>query len=79
MYSIYRTHADELDMRFINALKTQFAHKELEIAVCETAQIEENETDYLRASPANHAHLLKAMDNIAGSKNLVSVNLEDLS
>ncbi len=79
MYNIYRTNADELDMRFINALKTQFAHKELEIAVCETVQVEEDETDYLRSSPANKAHLIKAMDNIAHNRNLVTVNLDDLS
>jgi len=79
MYNIYRTNADELDMRFINALKAQFAHKELEITVCETAQAEEDETDYLRSSPANKAHLIKAMDNIAHNRNLVTVNLDDLS
>ncbi len=79
MYNIYRTNADELDMRFINALKTQFAHKELEITVCETVQVEEDETDYLRSSSANKAHLLKAMDNITHNRNLVTVNLDDLS
>jgi antitoxin YefM len=79
MYSIYRTNADELDMRFINALKTQFTHKELEIAVCEMAMVEEDETNYLRSSPANQAHLIKAIDNIAHHRNLVTVNLDDLS
>ena len=44
MYTIYRTHADALDIDFINALKIQFKHKELEIAVCEVTQIEEDET-----------------------------------
>jgi antitoxin YefM len=79
MYSIYRTNVDELDMRFINALKTQFTHKELEIAVCEITQIEEDETNYLRSSPANQAHLLKAIDNIAHHRNLVTVDLDNLS
>jgi len=77
MYNIYRTHVDELDIRFINALKTQFAHKKLEITVCEMAQVEEDETNYLRSSPANHAHLLKAIDNIAHHRNLVTVNLDE--
>ena len=78
MYSIYRTNADELDMRFINALKAQFKHKELEIVVCETVQLEEDETDYLCSSPANRTHLLKAIDNIAHNRNLVTVNLDEL-
>jgi len=47
MYNIYRTHVDELDIRFINS------------------------------SPANHAHLLKAIDNIAHHRNLVTVNLDE--
>ena len=78
MYTIYRTNADELDIHFIEALKTQFKHKELEIAVCETAQVEEDETAYLLASPANRAHLLKAIDNIAHNRHLVTVNLDEL-
>ena len=78
MYTIYRTNADALDMDFINALKIQFKHKEVEIAVCERAQVEEDETAYLRASPANRAHLLEAMDNIAHNRNLVTVNLDEL-
>jgi len=45
-YTIYRTNADALDMDFINALKIQFKHKEVEIAVCETAQVEEDETAF---------------------------------
>ncbi len=41
--------------------------------------IEVDETDYLSSSPANKAHLLKAMDNIAHNRNLVTVDLDDLS
>ena len=78
MYTIYRTHADALDIDFINALKIQFKHKELEIADCEVTQIEEDETAYLLASPANRAHLKKAIDNIAHEQHLVNVNLDEL-
>lgn len=78
MYAIYRTNADTLDISFINALKIQFKHKELEIAVCEAAQVEEEETAYLRASPANRTHLLKSINNIAHNRNLVTVNLDEL-
>ena len=76
MYTIYRTHADELDIHFLEALKTQFKHKALEIG--ETQEIEEDETAYLLASPVNRAHLLKAIDNIAHNRNLVTVNLDEL-
>ncbi len=55
-------------------MKFQFKHKELEIAVCEAAQAEEDETAYLLASPANRTHLLKAIDNIAHNRNLVTAN-----
>ncbi|MCK5719669.1 MAG: hypothetical protein KAH84_06925 [Thiomargarita sp.] len=78
MYNIYRTNVDELDINFINALKTQFAHKELEIVVCETAQAEKNETNYLCASPINQEKLLTAIDNINNRRNLISVDLNDL-
>jgi hypothetical protein len=78
MYTIYRTHADELDIHFLEALKTQFKNKALEIAVCEIQQIEEDETAYLLASPVNRTHLLKAIDNIAHNRNLVTVNLDEL-
>jgi hypothetical protein len=38
MYMVYRMKADELDSRFLRALKTIFKDKEIEIAVCESAQ-----------------------------------------
>ncbi|MBI4641364.1 MAG: hypothetical protein HY731_11755 [Candidatus Tectomicrobia bacterium] len=78
MYTIYRMNADELDSRFLRALKTMFKHKEIEIAVCEVAQGEEDETAYLLRSPANRERLLKAIENVANDRNLVTVKLEEL-
>ena len=74
MYTIYRLNADELDGRFLRALKAMFKNKEIEIVVCEAAQSEEDETAYLLKSPANRERLLKAIENVAQDRNLVTVN-----
>jgi antitoxin YefM len=55
-----------------------FKDKEIEISVCESAQSEEDETGYLLKSPANRDRLLKAIENVARSQNLVSVDLDAL-
>ncbi len=78
MYTIYRLNANELDSRFIRALKAMFKNKQVEIAVCDVSDIEEDETAYLLKSPANRAHLLKAIENVDHHRNLVSINLEEL-
>jgi antitoxin YefM len=78
MYTIYRIKADELDGRFLKALKALFKNKEIEIAVCEAPEIEEDETAYLLKSPANRARLLKAVENVSQDRNLVAVNLDEL-
>ena len=78
MYMIYRINAEELDSRFLKILKTMFKGKEIEIVVCETAQSEEDETAYLLRSPANRDRLLKAIENVAHDRNLVTIKTEDL-
>jgi len=78
MYTIYRVNADELDSRFLKALKAMFKNKEIEIVVCQATQIAEDETAYLLKSPANRDRLLKAIENVAHNRNLVTVNLDDL-
>jgi antitoxin YefM len=78
MYTIYRIKADESDGRFLKALKALFKNKEIEIAVCEAPEIEEDETAYLLKSPANRARLLKAVENVSQDRNLVAVNLDAL-
>jgi antitoxin YefM len=70
--------ADELDSRFLKALKAMFKDKEIEIVVCEVAQGEEDETAYLLRSPANRERLLKAIENVAHERNLVTVPLDEL-
>jgi antitoxin YefM len=78
MYMIYKMKAEEPGSRFLRALKTMFKDKEIEIAVCEADQSEEDETEYLLKSPANRDRLLQAIENVARSHNLVSVDLEDV-
>ncbi|MDZ7262257.1 MAG: hypothetical protein ONB05_09165 [candidate division KSB1 bacterium] len=78
MYTLYRVNADELDSRFLKALKALFKNKYIEIAVCETTQSEEDETSYLLKSPANRDRLLKAIENVVHNRNLVTVNLDEL-
>ncbi len=79
MYTIYRLRADELDERFLDTLKHQFQDREIEIAICETANSAEDETEYLLRSPANRERLLRALENVAQGQNLEVVDLGDPS
>lgn len=78
MYMVYKMKVEELDSRFLRALKVMFKDKEIEITVCESVQSEEDETEYLLKSPANRDRLLKAIENVARSHNLAPVDLEEL-
>ena len=46
--------------------------------VCEAEQSEEDETAYLLKSSANRERLLKAIENVAHERNLVTVKLDEL-
>jgi len=63
MYTLYKINTDELNENFIASIKTQFQHKDIEIAICETAQAEQDEADYLFRHSANKARLSEAIDN----------------
>ena len=73
MVTTYRLRADELDQDFIEALKTLFKDKEIEIIVSEV-----DETAYLLQSEANKERLLQAVQNINNQQKLVEVSLDDL-
>ena len=77
MYMTYRMKAEELDSRFLKVLKAMFKDKEIEIAVCEATQSEEEETAYLLKSQANRDRLLRAVENVAQGRNLVKVQFEN--
>jgi antitoxin YefM len=67
MNAIYQGKADELDQSFLDAVKTAFKDKEIEIMVSER-----DETAYLLRSPANREHLLSAIKDIEQSQNTVT-------
>lgn len=71
MDAIYHVKADELDERFLNALKAMFKDKEIEIAV-----YERDETAYLLRSPANRERLLRAIADVENSQNIVAPEQE---
>jgi antitoxin YefM len=71
MDAIYHVKADELDQRFLDALKAMFKDKEIEIAV-----YERDETAYLLRSPANRAHLLRAVADVESLQNIVTPDQE---
>ena len=77
MYMTYRLKAEELDSRFLKALKAMFKDKEIEISVCEAAQTEEDETAYLLKSQANRERLLRAIEHVAHERNLVTIPCEE--
>ena len=72
MYAVYKLRAEELDQRFLDTLKSQFQDREIEIAVCEAAESAEDETAYLLRSPANRERLLRAIENVAQGRDLVT-------
>jgi antitoxin YefM len=78
MYMIYKMNAGELDNRFLKALKAMFKDKDIEIVVSDAAQSEEDETTYLLKSPANRERVLKAIENVAHDRNLVTIDIDDL-
>ncbi len=73
MVTTYRLQASELDQNFIDALKTLFKDKEIEIVVSEV-----DETTYLFQSEANKTRLLQAVQNINNQENLIEVELDSL-
>ncbi|MCR4321288.1 MAG: hypothetical protein NUV74_13250 [Candidatus Brocadiaceae bacterium] len=78
MYTLFKINADELDSSFLKGLKAMFKNKEIEIVVCEAGQSEEDETAYLLKSSANRERLLKAIENAAHERNLITVKLDEL-
>jgi antitoxin YefM len=78
MYMVYKMNVGELDNCFVRALKAMFKDNDIEIVVSDAAQSEEDETAYLLKSPANRERLLKAIENVAHDRNLVTINIDDL-
>lgn len=77
MYTLYKINSDELNESFIVAIKAQFPHQTIEIAISEVAQIEQDETAYLLRNPENKARLLAAVANIENNQ-LIDVDINKL-
>lgn len=74
MYACYKLKASDLDASFLETLKAMFQDREIEIAVCDTVDGEQDETSYLLESPANRERLLQAIQNVARQERLVTVD-----
>lgn len=74
MQSTYRLKASELNTDLIRAVKNTYHDREIEITIHEV----EDETAYLMASPANHAHLLEVLEDVRNGKNLVHMPLDSI-
>ncbi|SJM91269.1 conserved hypothetical protein [Crenothrix polyspora] len=77
MYTLYKLNSDDLNENFIAAIKAQFPHQTIEIAVSEMPQIEQDETAYLMSNPANKARLLAAIANVKNNQ-LIDVDIDKL-
>ena len=71
MQTIYRLNAAELDDQFLEALKTLFADKEIEIIVSEL-----DETSYLLSTEANRKRLLEAAEAVKYDENRIEIDPE---
>lgn len=71
MYTSFHINASELNENFIKVLKALFKNKPISITVEE----EQDETEYLLASPANRKKLEASLKNAATGK-LVEVNID---
>ncbi|MBF0140656.1 MAG: hypothetical protein HQL74_10305 [Magnetococcales bacterium] len=78
MSTIYRLHADELTVEFLEFLKEMYHNKNIEISICETTTREPDETTYLLAHPANRSRLLSAIENVQQPGNRVIIDLDNL-
>jgi hypothetical protein len=77
MYTLYKINSDELNENFIAAIKAQFPHQSIEIAISEIQQVEQDETAYLLSNPANKARLLAAIEQVEKNQ-LIDVDIERL-
>ncbi len=73
MHTVYHLRTDELDNQFLEALKTLFKDKTIEIVVTEV-----DETVYVLRSEANKEQLLQAIEHVNNGENLIEVALDAL-
>ena len=69
MQAAFTLEPDELDLELLEQIKAMFHGKRIEMIVYDW-----DETGYLSKSPANLAHLEKAVQNIENGQNLVEAD-----
>ncbi len=67
MNAVFNLNTDDLDESFLTALKTTFAHRDIQISVQEM-----DATSYLMSSPANHLRLMAALEDVEAGRNVVT-------
>ncbi|EIC29209.1 MULTISPECIES: hypothetical protein [Methylomicrobium] len=77
MYTLYKINSDDLNENFIAAIKAQFPHQTIEIAISEVTQVAQDETAYLLSNPENKERLLAAIEQIESNR-LIDIDLEKL-
>ena len=73
VYTTYRLKTSDLNIQFIESLKTLFRDQEVEITVSPV-----DATAYLLRSEANRKRLLAAIENIKTGRNLVEAPMDIL-
>jgi antitoxin YefM len=68
MQTVYRLKAEELDTQFLEALRTLFKGREIEIVVTEI-----DETTYLLQTEANKKRLLEAIQSVENNQGLIEL------
>ena len=73
MTTTFELNANELDTRFIKAIKTLFGDRKIKV----TVDVEMDETEYLLRSEANRKALLESIKQ-AKNGEFVRINLDEL-
>jgi hypothetical protein len=74
MNTTFHLNSNELDEKFLKAVKTMFKGKKISIVI----EDYQDETEYLTTSDTNRQILEKRIKDVEASKQTVKVNLDDL-
>jgi hypothetical protein len=73
MVATYHLHSDELDRKFLSAVKSIFKNRDIHITIEEY-----DDTEYLMKSGRNKEELLDRLQYIAEGREMVRVSIEEL-